>query len=124
MSPRLTGLAGYLFVAFFTLTSYAAAVGIDKTVSAGKERFVQGQVLAEACLRKGYCYLDEYDRGAAILLTSERTIYRLRPNRIPEWKLDQAYGQQVFVKGIVRGDVFLVNDLAGGGKAELSKACL
>ncbi len=124
MSSRFKAGIGYMVVLFIALTSYAAAVGIDRTVSGGRERFLQGQVLAERCLDKGFCYLDEYDRDNAILLTSDRMVYRLRSNRVPGWKLDQAYGNQVFVKGVVRGNVLLVNDLVGGGKAKLSKACL
>lgn len=118
------GAKGYLSVLLLALVFYVVAAGINAAVSAGGERFLQGQVLAKSCLTKGYCYLDDYGRDDVMLLTSDRMLYRLEANRVPEWKLAQTFGQSVFVKGVVRGGVILVNDLAGGGRAKLSKACL
>ncbi len=122
----MRGLVGYAVVVVLAAAGFAAAGAADDVVWGGGERLLQGEVTSMACLReaKGYCALDQYDRDDVVLFTSTRKVFRLEPHRIPAWRLDQVFGQPVFVKGLVRGDSLLVNDVAGGEKTAISKSCL
>lgn len=83
------------------------------------------QLSAEKCAKGGTCNLENHANSPMVILTSNRTLYHIELNRAPRWKLDEGFGKRVAVKGIIKGNKLLLNDLAvleGGGK--LSKACL
>jgi len=86
----------------------------------------KGTLTTEKCLKEPVCYLEWYkDPSSLVLFTPKRTIYHLEVNEIPKWKFNSGFGKQVAIKGILKGNKILVNDiipLEGGGK--MSKACL
>ena len=86
----------------------------------------KGTLTTEKCLKEPVCYLEWYkDPSSLVLFTQKRTIYHLEANEIPKWKFNSGFGKQVAIKGILKGNKILVNDiipLEGGGK--MSKACL
>ena len=86
----------------------------------------KGTLTTEKCLKEPVCYLEWYkDPSSLVLFTPKRTVYHLEANEIPKWKFNSGFGKQVAIKGILKGNKILVNDiipLEGGGK--MSKACL
>lgn len=107
--------------AFFFIT---IAAGIAE----GNEALLHGQLLSERCLSEGRlsaCYLESVSTGKTVLFTGDRRLYKIEIGRIAQWKLDNAFGKMVAVKGVVKGNRIMVNDIAVmGGKKKLSKACL
>ncbi|MBI5042936.1 MAG: hypothetical protein HZC10_03720 [Nitrospirae bacterium] len=107
--------------AFFFIT---IAAGIAE----GKDALLQGQILSERCLAEGRlsaCFIEWTNKSPVVLFTGDRKLYRIELHRAAQWKLDNAFGKQVVVKGVVKGNKIMVNDIAVlGGKRKLSKACL
>ncbi|MBI3600370.1 MAG: hypothetical protein HY097_06980 [Nitrospinae bacterium] len=111
----LLSLMGYLL--FFS--SVTMGEEADKIIIA------KGTLTTERCLKSPVCYLEWYDPSSLILFTGKRTVYHLKVNEIPKWKFGSGFGKQVAIKGILKGNKIIVNDLLpleGGGK--MSKACL
>ncbi|OGW09041.1 MAG: hypothetical protein A3F81_03095 [Nitrospinae bacterium RIFCSPLOWO2_12_FULL_39_93] len=91
----------------------------------GKIIVAKGTLTTEKCLKEPLCYLEWYGQYALVLFTGKRTQYHIEANEVPKWKFDAGFGKQVAIKGILKGNKILVNDiipLEGGGK--MSKACL
>ncbi|OGW07643.1 MAG: hypothetical protein A2W75_02345 [Nitrospinae bacterium RIFCSPLOWO2_12_39_15] len=99
---------------------------VAKGEESGKIIVVKGALTTEKCLKEPVCYLEWYkDPSSLVIFTGKRTIYHLEANEIPRWKFNSGFGKQVAIKGILKGNKILVNDiipLEGGGK--MSKACL
>ncbi len=96
--------------------------------AAKRESLLQGQVLTERCLAEGRlsaCYIEWTNNSPIVLFTGDRKLYRIELHRAAQWKLDNAFGKQVVLKGIIKGNKIMVNDIAVmSGKKKLSKACL
>ena len=103
-------------------------ITIAAGIAEGKESLLQGQVLTERCLAEGRlsaCYIEWTSNSPIVLFTGDRKLYRIELHRAAQWKLDNAFGKQVVLKGIIKGNKIMVNDIAVmGGKKKLSKACL
>lgn len=102
------------------ILSYAAA---EKET--GAIIVMKGLLTTQKCMKSPACYLEWYDPSSLVLFTAKRTAYRVEANDVPQWKFASAFGKQTAVKGLLKGNRILVNDLIpleGGGK--LSKACL
>ncbi|MFZ3089551.1 MAG: hypothetical protein WA240_02915 [Nitrospirota bacterium] len=114
-----------LFIITIAITLIISAVPAE---AAKRESLLQGQVLTERCLAEGRlsaCYIEWTSNSPIVLFTGDRKLYRIELHRAAQWKLDNAFGKQVVLKGIIKGNKIMVNDIAVmGGKKKLSKACL
>lgn len=103
-------------------------ITIAAGIAEGKETLLQGQILTEKCLAAGMlsaCYIEWTSKSPVVLFTGDRKLYRIELNRLAQWKLDNAFGKQVVIKGVIKGTKIMANDIAVlGGKKKLSKACL
>lgn len=98
---------------------------VAKGEEAGNIIVAKGTLTTERCLKTPLCYLEWYDQSSLVLFTGKRTIYHLESNEVPKWKFNSGFGKQVAIKGVLKGNKIIVNDLIpleGGGK--MSKACL
>jgi hypothetical protein len=114
----------FLYLLFLTAGSLflsSAATGEET----GKIIIVKGALTTERCLKTPLCYLEWYDPSSLVIFTGKRTVYHLEANEIPRWKFNSGFGKQVAIKGILKGNKIMVNDLIPleGGK-KMSKACL
>lgn len=120
---------GYKIGVLFFL-SLLGVVLLHSPVVMGEETtkiiVAKGTLTTEKCLKSPTCYLEWYkDPSSLVLFTGKRTVYHLAANEIPKWKFNSGFGKQVAIKGVLKGNKILVNDiipLEGGGK--MSKACL
>ena len=98
---------------------------VAKGEETGKIIVAKGVLTTEKCLKTPVCYLEWYDQSSLVLFTGKRTVYHLEANEVPKWKFNSGFGKQVAIKGVLKGNKIMVNDLLpleGGGK--MSKACL
>jgi hypothetical protein len=116
----LSMVGGLLF--FFPL---AKGKEVNNKIAGNEIIVAKGALTTERCLKEPACYLEWYDPSSLVIFTAKRTVYHLDTKEIPGWKLNSGFGRQVAIKGILKGNKLIVNDLLsleGGGK--LSKACL
>jgi hypothetical protein len=96
--------------------------------AAGNEVLIRGQLVSEKCVSEGKlsaCYLKDLGDSPWVVFTGARKLYRVVLHRAAQWKLDNGFGKQVVIKGILKGNKILVNDLAPlEGARKMSKACL
>ncbi|HAP66838.1 MAG TPA: hypothetical protein DCQ99_03290 [Nitrospinae bacterium] len=115
-----------ILLLLFFMTSWLLFIpSITMGEDVGNIIVAKGVLTTEKCLKTPVCYLEWYDQSSLVLFTGKRTIYHLEANEIPKWKFDSGFGKQVAIKGVLKGNKIMVNDiipLEGGGK--MSKACL
>ncbi|MBI3355117.1 MAG: hypothetical protein HY034_09565 [Nitrospirae bacterium] len=118
-------LSALFFITAITITLIISAGSAE---AAKREALLQGQILTEKCLSAGRlsaCYIEWTSKSPVVLFTGDRKLYRIELHRLAQWKLDNAFGKQVVLKGIIKGNKIMANDIAVlGGKKKLSKACL
>jgi hypothetical protein len=114
-----------IMIVFFLLSILLVTQSAE---AAGNEVLLRGQLLNEKCLMEGKlttCSLGDLGDSPWVIFTGARTLYKVVLHRTTQWKLDNGFGKQVIIKGILKGHKILVNDVAPleGGK-KMSKACL
>jgi hypothetical protein len=114
-----------IIVVLFLLSILMAAQNAE---AAGNEVLISGQLVNEKCLMEGRlsaCSLGELGNSPWVVFTGARKLYKVVPHRTAQWKLDNGFGKQVIIKGILKGHKILVNDVAPlEGSKKMSKACL
>lgn len=105
------------------ILSFIVAVAPAAHLSASEFTIMQGRLIDEDCLlaKKNPCPLENFTGQRLVLLTLDEVAYRIQPQGIADFKLNNAYGQVVVVKGMKQGDTIRVADLFRPEKA-LTKA--
>ncbi len=122
---KLTVKSLNILTVLFLLSIFVAAQTAE---AAGTEVLIRGLLVSEKCVSEGKlsaCYLIELGDSPRVVFTAARKLYKIVLHRAARWKLDNGFGKQVVIKGILKGNKILVNDLAPlEGAKKMSKACL
>lgn len=105
------------------ILSLVVAVAPSAHLSASEFTIMQGRLLDEDCLlaKKNPCLLENFTGKRLVLLTLDEVPYKIQPQGVADFKLNNAYGQVVVVKGMKQGNTIMVADLFRPEKA-LTKA--